>query len=490
MATVKNKTGLFSLTEKQRSAALSAAAVSSVDITSVAMFAGGKEITNEVRDQLLAKCKAGEYVEITLSVRAYEQQVGVRNRNCVRIADNKMAAFGKSGKGKPWLRDHQQRDSLAVGGEISTSANNHSDGHDVVNLEVTLTATWAVELALRGLMKFVSVGWMATGEVTCDACNAPVFTKCYHFPGDKLKSSIVDGKQTFKWDRAGDITVQWIYNGAEMIECSSVPVPAVPTARIDGIRLQMMETMGIDPDRDDLDVVLNNLPSQTIPPETTKMTITPEELAALNARLALAEKLNGLNDKERAYFTRLSGTERESFLSKSLADRAELLKPCFTSKNGTEYTAADDPRMVAMAKERDADREEMDKKLKEASQQTIMAQVDSQLGHLPGTREERAVLLGAISDIKDPAMRTYAIGILTMKEATAKKGFVRQGAGGNKTPTVGADDPQAKMDALVKAHMDKEDCEEDEAYGAVMATTEGVELYSEIENAKRPQASN
>ena len=78
---------------------------------------GGVAITPAVHDELLAKVRAGEYVELKLDVHAYEQRAGERNRKHVRHRDGAMLTLGRSGVGKPVLRDHEQDNSLAVAGK-------------------------------------------------------------------------------------------------------------------------------------------------------------------------------------------------------------------------------------------------------------------------------------------------------------------------------------------------------------------------------------
>ena len=73
----------------------------------------GGDITPALRDELLAKCKAGEYVELHVDLIAYEQKAGVANRKFVRFRDGAMMRLGSSGRGRPFLRDHEQGDSLA-----------------------------------------------------------------------------------------------------------------------------------------------------------------------------------------------------------------------------------------------------------------------------------------------------------------------------------------------------------------------------------------
>jgi phage major head subunit gpT-like protein len=196
--------------------------------------ADGSKLTTEKRDELLAKAVAGEFVEVLIDVHSYDQKTGEQNRNFVRFRDGMMMSLGRTGRGNPFLRDHRQGDSLAVAGTINESATTKlGDGEYVVQQTAKLTAPWAVELALRGLLNAVSIGWNPTGPVLCSACDAPVFSKCYHFPGDRLK---LDERGRKVYDDNGDIVVEFIFTEAELIETSMVPIGGVRTARIDEIR--------------------------------------------------------------------------------------------------------------------------------------------------------------------------------------------------------------------------------------------------------------
>jgi hypothetical protein len=204
----------------------------------VALRANGAAVTQASRDELLAKCSAGEYVELELDVKAYEQQAGVQNRKFVRVRDGGMMSMGRTGKGKPFLRDHEQWDVNARAGTITSSAAEKlGDAHYAVKLSAKLTAPWAVDLALRGLLTAVSIGLNPIGPVMCSACDTPVFTSCWHCPGDRLSEQVGDDGKTRKMrDRTGSIVVEWVFTDAEIVECSVCSVPAVPSAQIEAIR--------------------------------------------------------------------------------------------------------------------------------------------------------------------------------------------------------------------------------------------------------------
>lgn len=189
--------------------------------------AGGEQVSASMRDELLAKCMAGAYVELELEVMAYEQKPGEQNRNFVRFRDGAMMALGRSGVGTPFMRDHEQDDALARGGTIIASrTEKRGEGDYAIQQTVKLTAPWAVELALRGLLSTVSIGWNPTGAVQCSVCGLN-FYRCSHYPGERYAKD--DGSDEL-------VVCERIYSAAELVETSAVSVPAVPSAQIDAIR--------------------------------------------------------------------------------------------------------------------------------------------------------------------------------------------------------------------------------------------------------------
>jgi hypothetical protein len=199
--------------------------------TELVLRANGEEISKASRDEMLARCVAGQYVELEVDILAFEQKTGMRNRNFVRFRDGAMLAIGRTGVNTPFLRDHRQSDSLARGGTIVASqTEKRGEGDYAIRQTAKLTAPWAVELALRGLMSTVSIGWNPTGDVVCSVCQAN-FWRCSHYPGE-----------TYKLDSGVEVVCERVYTAAELIETSAVPVPAVPAAQIDEIRAALAAT--------------------------------------------------------------------------------------------------------------------------------------------------------------------------------------------------------------------------------------------------------
>jgi hypothetical protein len=212
--------------------------------------ADGGEMTAAVRDELLAKCMAGQHVELEVDLLAYEQQAGVQNRNYVRFRDGAMMRLGSSGRGKPLLRDHEQGDVLARGGTIKQSlTTKRGEGDYAIRMTARLTAPWAVELALRELLGGTSIGWNPTGPVECSICGTPILSRCWHFPGDRLSETTgEDGKKQYTRDPKGTAAVEWVYTDAELTECSFVSVPGVATAGVEQVRAMLSAALGGDAD--------------------------------------------------------------------------------------------------------------------------------------------------------------------------------------------------------------------------------------------------
>ena len=224
--------------EQLRREALDALGAGSVPASVLELRAapGGEKLTQAAADELLAKAVARDRVSVVMSVLAYEQGrrdakgVVLKNRKGVRVRNGAMQALGRSGKGTPFMRDHEQRNSLAKSGTVIESKTTQltDDGHFQVLQEVELTEPTAVERALRGLVSAVSVGLEPLGPVTCTACKTEIFTSCFHWPFDVVK--LKDGSE---------VEVEWEYSEAGLRETSEVPIGAVHHAAVQSVRAQL-----------------------------------------------------------------------------------------------------------------------------------------------------------------------------------------------------------------------------------------------------------
>jgi hypothetical protein len=490
---------------KLRSEAISSASLSigrGLGLDTMKMFSGGKPVDEVLRDELLAKCATGQYVELEVPMLAYEQQPDSVNKNYVRVRDGGMMAFGQSAKGNPFLRDHAQNDSTAVGGRITKSQTvKNGEGDYSINQTAMLTDPAMVARALRGLMSTVSISWRSTdGQVDCSACGTPVLTDCYHFPGDKLRQVENDGKKSFVRDRKNSThTAQWIYNNVEHVETSEVPVPAVKNAKIDAIRNSVLMSAGLADDNEP-DPVPALAPIE--PPITEKKNmLTEEQIKSLQLSLDRANKVIELNDTEKAYFQRLGESEGDRFLAKSSADRGKMFEVVYTAKNGTVFTAADDKRLVEMAKQGDADKEGFAVALAAEKAKGLLSRTEATLSHLSGPIEARVALLTAVESIENAEYRTAALAALSEQDAKASKAFVRQGSGATvkgteKAPVVlksvtGANSEtklefeaelQAMADELVANGSQKDP---EMAYVVALQSDKGREIYSKLQHVSK-----
>lgn len=319
-------------------------------LTELRDVGGTTKLTDARRDELLEACVAGRYVELEVDVLAYTQKTGERNRNSVRFRDGAMVALGRTGKGTPVLRDHNQHDSLSKGGAvIASSTEKLADGEYVVRQTWKLTAPWAVEMALRGLMDAVSIGWRPTGSILCSACNAPVYTKCYHWPGDRLVEKD-DESGVKRRVRAADgpIVVEWIYTEAELVETSIVNIGGVPQARSEEVRAglfaalsagnpslrSMLDAGGLDFDGEDLPeenedmdpelLKLLGLPASATLAEVqaaiAKLQALVKDATAKSAELAITQKdLDAIKTKLEAVEAEQRKTAEDKFIADALA---------------------------------------------------------------------------------------------------------------------------------------------------------------------------
>lgn len=265
----------------------------------------GAAITDDRRNALLEAVRAGQHVEIDLDIMPFRQRRGERNRNSVRFREGALRALGRSGKGMPFLRDHDQGSSDAVGGYITASRCEPEVADDAaaewrLHQTVRLTAPWAVEMALRGLFRFFSIGWQPTGPIHCSICDADYFgPDCRHWRGQRLE----DGR-----------VVELEYQDAELVETSAVPVPAVKGTSVESIRAALSargEHRGMGPHEDDM-----NLLSKLIPILGLAATATESEALqavqdlATGAELA-ASKLRAATEQRDEVRRQLESTQGE-----------------------------------------------------------------------------------------------------------------------------------------------------------------------------------
>lgn len=193
---------------------------------------------NAARRELLTRSKDGEHIELELACTPFLQHPERSNRNFIRFRPGALRPMGKSGVGSVFLRDHRKRDLTARGGTV-TASRMDKDEAGIYRLAqvILLHEPWAVRMALTGSIDRFSIGWDPTGPVTCSACGTEVLEQCWHWPGDTVD----------------DVTVEWVFHAADLIETSAVCVPAVVGTTVEDIRAALAahapRSIGIGPTR-------------------------------------------------------------------------------------------------------------------------------------------------------------------------------------------------------------------------------------------------
>jgi hypothetical protein len=446
---------------------------------SPALYAGAP-ITPEVREELLAKCARNEYVEIDVPLLAYEQWDFEKfpdkdNRNFVCFRDGEMPSLGRSGRRNPFIRDHEQRNALARGGTIvSSDTKTPQEGHRQIFQVARLTAPWAVDAYLRGLMTSVSIGWHPTGPVLCSACNAPVMEKCWHWPGDRLATvTDEDGTKRKVRKRDGAEVVRWIYTKAVLIETSWVLVPGVESAGMDQLRGRLAARFpgcGFDgqPDEDD---AAHALAADKSPPSSALRSVDPQpetqaeniqmadqnpdqskQLGALRKALALAltmpeahrQHAAGLDDQEREAFLGLSAAERESAVQAALAADPVEFEGKLTGLTIRRSEGAKALQLAKLAEQGAEQNKRNEDALARAAAAAESAEIAtlcrSRLAHLPGADAVRENIVRALRKAGDPALLEQSLQSLTAASEFVQRSGKAPGANDGADPVEHAGD--------------------------------------------------
>lgn len=205
-----------------------------------------------------------------------------------------------------------------------------------------------------------------------------------------------------------------------------------------------------------------------------------QELAELKKANARLTKLSELSDVQKAHVAKLDDEGKDKFLSLDTKGReVEMTKALekdrvvYTSEDGQEFRKSDDPRLVAMAKHLDAERQarrDSEKQLREEN----LAKRASELKHLPGTDESKVSLLEAI-DALPVEKRKGALEMLKAQDAANATGFQTRGVRGE--PKSGS--PESEIDALAKSMREKNPkLTEAQAMVKALETPEGRALYA------------
>lgn len=195
--------------------------------TTLALHAPGSPgvaLSADERNALLARVRAGEPVELTFTARTFVQ-TDAPNRNYLRIKPSALNKLGRSFKGAPFLRDHDQRRLDSRGGTVIEARVERDAVTGAVSFvqAIQLSKSWAVEGVLDGTIDRFSIGFIPTGPVLCSVHKTPAFKECSCWPGDRVSKD-------------SDARVEFVFTEAEGVEVSAVNVPAVTGTGVEDIR--------------------------------------------------------------------------------------------------------------------------------------------------------------------------------------------------------------------------------------------------------------
>ncbi len=218
------------------------------------------------RQEIVDRVNAGELVELDVDIRAFQQIDGEPNRNFLRFKKSILRRLARSFQDQPFLQDHVTDSISARGGTITKARAVVIDGGVGFDFTVRMSEPWAVLGVMRRTLDRFSIGWAHGGidTILCSHDGTPIFTECFHFPGDLAEGA--DGEEPTR--------VEWIFTEADGIEASAVSVPAVEGTGISEIRAALSQTAAL----------CKSAPTGTMVPEDDSM-----DLKKIAAKLGLPE---------------------------------------------------------------------------------------------------------------------------------------------------------------------------------------------------------
>lgn len=220
-----------------------------------------------------------------------------------------------------------------------------------------------------------------------------------------------------------------------------------------------------------------------MPEKKNDDTAKSAEVIALEKQLAEARAISDLSDAHKAHFTTLKGDAQKAFLTKSVEDRDAAIAAVkladdvvFKAADGTVYRKSDDPRLVQMAKQADADRTELAKERQVRRDAEYAKRAASEIAHLTGDEPTKVALLKSVAEITDDEQRGKVEEMLKSHDAGIAEILKTRGTSGK--PETGAASPHAQLEGLAREHAKAQGVTFEKAYAAVLDTEAGKELYA------------
>lgn len=220
--------------------------------------------------------------------------------------------------------------------------------------------------------------------------------------------------------------------------------------------------------------------------DKTDLEKAQEELAVMTKRAELAELVAKASDEEKAFMKEMDDDKKKEFMNMKPEERTEKMR---VSKAADEVLIVEGEEirksvvgagMFAVIKSQqkrlDDQANDVKKAQDEAQMSTLRKRADDDFSHLPGTTDERALVLKAMGGMEE-AVRKSLEAILKAGEAALKAGFERTGSS---IGAVVSGSAAEELQTLTKAYAKEHSVSEAVAYDAVAQANPG--LYERVLN--------
>ena len=209
----------------------------------------------------------------------------------------------------------------------------------------------------------------------------------------------------------------------------------------------------------------------------------------------------GLSAAHKSHYDGLDEAGKESFLKSDNDARDAAIKAAeleaikgsddpivFKTSSGMVFRKSDDPRMIQMAKEREAEQAEVAKErertndlLKEAADSKIEALAKELMGNQPGDLDTHKAMVSAISSIGDETIRKAAFETLRAKNEIFKRAFGNIGTAEGDSEMPAKKAAASSLDKMAKERASKDNISFYDAYAKVSAENPELRRQSRAE---------
>ena len=217
---------------------------------------------------------------------------------------------------------------------------------------------------------------------------------------------------------------------------------------------------------------------------------TATKLAKVEAAKDLAETLAKLSDVEKAHYGDLDTDDKAEFLAMTPAKRRKAIKSAedddeVAKIGGQEIrksAVGDTAFEIMKAQQAQLDNQAADiKKANDATELSdLRKRADDEYLHVPGSTEERADMLKAMSGMDEPLRKSFE-AVFTQSEKLAKSAFSTLG---HNNGGVEKGSAETQLDTLSKAYAEKHGVSFAVAQSKVLETEDGRKLYTKSQEAK------